>query len=1708
METDLPLVSIILVHHNRPELLKQAIASLEKQTYTNFEVVLVDDGSTDAAAIAYVDELSWKWWEEKGWKVIREPNRYLGASRNTGVKHANGKYVLFMDDDDYAKPHQIETFVKVAMNTKAPVMTSGHDILNGLYSPSGRSSYRYVPIGGDILSGMLENVFGDSAMFIEKEYFIASGGFTEEYGIGFEDYEYLAKVALRGDVMEAIAEPLHWYRIHPGTMSESTQLKSNQLRVLRAYNSYNVNSDPNQKKLLLHVRDNFFKESDLDKREYMQFSSIFSNATSPQTTSMKLSISSTIRATAAKSASTTARSSSKLASISVTIRTSTRAALTTTAPLPSPTVTGPEPVLEFFDPSYIFDAPAANLSGARVNRKIVLVGKNFGPSSVLQIQAPNGGIFNLTNDPKFVALKNNSLNAGEKILVIDQSLIDTSIGSVGYEGGILQGIYFRVFNQFGKSKPVPLYYSSQSFFRTEQLQYTYNASGFHANIWLNRLLDTKTPYCILKRANDTGLGEQSTPAVYDRHSGQILCISNQTLSGPIYLVITASAPLAFDNSIPSNNYLAMISLNANPFMFQYQDVAPVMLSAVFADSGASVVVTFDKSIIIRGEDRGSSFFCRDVFVNNADQKSNSPILSTVKEDCLISRINSFTIQMTFDGRFLVNNPNKALKPFDTLYLNLNTVYNFNNPRPFSGRGSSGYTIVQPPNSPPDPMVNIQNSPIIGGCSDFVMSLSALTGSGGRPFISLSFSVTPPPGSLAFSSAVEIERLLNQEAEMILIGKRSQIIIPAQKLGSLNDGFGVYPGLYSISVVLKNFWGKTGTKSYAFQFSQDKLLPNVLLNGPGYISVDPRKDNSIFALVTMSSSSACGSVAKANYKFDWKLQGFLTNPITSRKSSLLLKPLSLQPGSSYNASLIVSVFLNNEVTSYSYSYVFNTSLDIFTSSLGSNRQIGDIQSFKLTPEVKNEFYRRANYSNYDFVWQCTKNGLPCKNKNDITLNILEFVNQSPSGQDFINIPSDTLSVGIYTFTVNATNKMTGSVGQAITTEIEIVAGRVPDVSITSTSKKPSSFDNKFEITAQVVRESVSSFKNLQFNWSSEAECDSVSYDVAPMDDASLVTKRSSSILKFKTEVLVPGASYCFSLYVEDRQTKANTTSYFVTNVRERPSSGSCVAANTVDNVVTIRSLLDDFTFNCGSWITDSESYPLLYSFEILKKGTQNWVSVSRNTPDSSLTMAMLEGEYTVRALISDQSGTRAANPVSLTVNVTKFSFGLRKREESDSFYNFVGEWLSNRSTIFQSTQNIQGFSSALSTIATMPFDLISSESHKNLQSISFNALKEMLDSGLVSFDEDSVSYLANQIQTFTGINCSIPSSNIDSSLELVDSLLDKANITTMELGESLTSSTLDKLLGTLNNLTCASGSELSDNLLSKKNSLLQKVSAIALRRAGCGEVAYVSNYTDIEVQVGKEVSSEYLESSDRSIGLFNLTVLDDVLTTCAPYLTGKKSSKGIEYPANENIDGSVYQMSYLSDSGTPQNISNGQIEVKFTIDLSNATLLNGNQPMCSYLKYADESEDISTAEVSQDGCEVLTINTVAGKVTCLCRHLSDFLIAYSPVINVIETTAPPTSSATNTPSPSPSSPSAGSSNNTSTIIAAAVGGSIGALLLIGAALFVGLKVLPKRSKYSPGVENDSKNEQVMIGIPGPSNQNGSSSSIAKDYPSDLKNADFS
>ena len=99
------LISIIVPVYNVEEYLPECLDSIINQTYSNFEAILVDDGSTDASG-AICDDYCLK---DRRFRVIHQKNAGLGFARNTGLDNAAGMYVQFVDSDDTVLPDMLES---------------------------------------------------------------------------------------------------------------------------------------------------------------------------------------------------------------------------------------------------------------------------------------------------------------------------------------------------------------------------------------------------------------------------------------------------------------------------------------------------------------------------------------------------------------------------------------------------------------------------------------------------------------------------------------------------------------------------------------------------------------------------------------------------------------------------------------------------------------------------------------------------------------------------------------------------------------------------------------------------------------------------------------------------------------------------------------------------------------------------------------------------------------------------------------------------------------------------------------------------------------------------------------------------------------------------------------------------------------------------------------------------------------------------------------------------------------------------------------------------------------------------------------------------------------------------------------------------------------------------------------------------------------
>ncbi len=222
LENTMPLISVCLVHYNRPDTLRQAVDSLKAQTYANFEVILVDDGSPSSEAHAFLDSLEGEFAARK-WRIIRQENQYMWRARNHAAKQARGKYLAFMDDDNIAQRHWLTCAFQVAKRTDADVVTSTMTLFHGDTRADPAALYpMWVPLGAAASAGAFMNVFGDVHCLVKRRVFEELDGFEESYSGYQEDWEFFARAVLAGHKLEMIPEPMLFYRISKNSVSRSS----------------------------------------------------------------------------------------------------------------------------------------------------------------------------------------------------------------------------------------------------------------------------------------------------------------------------------------------------------------------------------------------------------------------------------------------------------------------------------------------------------------------------------------------------------------------------------------------------------------------------------------------------------------------------------------------------------------------------------------------------------------------------------------------------------------------------------------------------------------------------------------------------------------------------------------------------------------------------------------------------------------------------------------------------------------------------------------------------------------------------------------------------------------------------------------------------------------------------------------------------------------------------------------------------------------------------------------------------------------------------------------------------------------------------------------------------------------------------------------------------------------------------------------------
>ena len=131
MENNLPLVSIVMPSYNAEKTIGRAIESVLNQTYKNIELVIVNDGSVDGT-LERIRE-----YDDVRINVVSQPNGGLSNARNTGINHAIGDYLTFIDSDDWYEDTFIEKHLYSSLQNEAQLTVCGmifHKVQNSQYS--------------------------------------------------------------------------------------------------------------------------------------------------------------------------------------------------------------------------------------------------------------------------------------------------------------------------------------------------------------------------------------------------------------------------------------------------------------------------------------------------------------------------------------------------------------------------------------------------------------------------------------------------------------------------------------------------------------------------------------------------------------------------------------------------------------------------------------------------------------------------------------------------------------------------------------------------------------------------------------------------------------------------------------------------------------------------------------------------------------------------------------------------------------------------------------------------------------------------------------------------------------------------------------------------------------------------------------------------------------------------------------------------------------------------------------------------------------------------------------------------------------------------------------------------------------------------------------------------------------------------------------
>ncbi len=211
---DLPLVSVVITSFNYGRYLREAIESVLAQTFRNFEVIVVEGGSSDPDSVETARNLAREMPQVRF--LFREGRHWAGDNRNFGIGAARGRYICCLDADDLLRPIYLEVAVFLAE-------AYGYDVVYPSLRSFGGFEIEWLVVDASFPAITCENQVSTVALFRRSAW--AHVGGYRDWGVGEgyvpEDWDFWLRMVSSGYRVKNIRQPLMLYRVHDGSLSAS-----------------------------------------------------------------------------------------------------------------------------------------------------------------------------------------------------------------------------------------------------------------------------------------------------------------------------------------------------------------------------------------------------------------------------------------------------------------------------------------------------------------------------------------------------------------------------------------------------------------------------------------------------------------------------------------------------------------------------------------------------------------------------------------------------------------------------------------------------------------------------------------------------------------------------------------------------------------------------------------------------------------------------------------------------------------------------------------------------------------------------------------------------------------------------------------------------------------------------------------------------------------------------------------------------------------------------------------------------------------------------------------------------------------------------------------------------------------------------------------------------------------------------------------------